>query len=63
MFLFYHKRVKMTLDFVIWHAIRNPAKEEEENVEDIREDKNSTGKWKAKDEHGKYGRPNNEREA
>ena len=53
----------MTLDFVIWHAIRNPAEEEEEDVEDIREDKNSTSKWKAKDEHSKHSRPNDEREA
>ena len=52
----------MTLDFVVWHAIRNPAEKEEEDVEDIREDKNNTSKWKAKDEHSKHGRPNDERE-
>ena len=53
----------MTLDFVVWHAVRNPTKEKEENVEDIREDKESTSERKAKDEHSKHGRPNDEREA
>ena len=53
----------MTLDFVVWHAVRDPTKEEEENVEDIREDKDSAGERKAKDEHNENNRPNNKREA
>ena len=50
----------MALNFIVGHAIRDPAEEKEENIKDTWEDKDAAGKRKTKDEHNEYGGPDNE---